>query len=75
MNKLETLQRLQEIKLQLLQIKKERDFLNMIENQLKTEYTNMGLEIFEEMPSIGEENDINNQKTLKRKKVNNGKKI
>ena len=36
MNKLETLQRLQEIRLQLIQIKKERDFLTTIENALKT---------------------------------------
>lgn len=53
MNKLETLQRLQEIKLQLLQIKKERDFLISIENALKTESETLFLEMWNDIPSIG----------------------
>ena len=55
MNKLETLQRLQEIKLQLMQIKKERDFLTTIENNLKTESETLFLEMWESIPGIGEE--------------------
>lgn len=56
MNKLETLQRLQEIKKQLALIQKERDFLALIENSLKTEMENMFLDMWNDIPSIGEEN-------------------
>ena len=59
MNKLETLKRLQEIKLQLMQIKKERDFLTTIENALKTESETLFLEMWESIPSIGGKDDIN----------------
>ena len=52
MNKLETLQRLQEIKLQLMQIKKERDFLTTIENALKTESETLFLEMWESIPGV-----------------------
>ena len=55
MNKLETLQRLQEIKLQLMQIKKERDFLTTIENALKTESETLFLEMWESIPGVNEE--------------------
>ena len=54
MNKLETLQRLQEIKLQLMQIKKERDFLTTIENALKTESETLFLEMWESIPGVNE---------------------
>lgn len=52
MNKLETLQRLQEIKLQLMQIKKERDFLTTIENALKTESETLFLGMWESIPGV-----------------------
>lgn len=52
MNKLETLKRLQEIKLQLMQIKKERDFLTTIENALKTESETLFLEMWESIPGV-----------------------
>lgn len=52
MNKLETLKRLQEIKLQLVQIKKERDFLTTIENALKTESETLFLEMWESIPGV-----------------------
>ena len=55
MDKLGTLKRLQEIKLQLLQIKKERDFLTTIENALKTESETLFLEMWNEIPSVNEE--------------------
>ena len=55
MNKLETLQRLQEIKIQLIQIKKERDFLTTIENALKIESETLFLEMWESIPSVNEE--------------------
>ena len=55
MDKLGTLKRLQEIKLQLLQIKKERDFLTTIENALKTESETLFLEMLNEIPSVNEE--------------------
>ena len=63
MNKLETLKRLQEIKLQLMQIKKERDFLTTIENALKIESETLFLEMWESIPGIGEEKkseEVNN---------------
>lgn len=56
MNKLETLQRLQKIKLQLVQIKKERDFLTTIENALKTESETLFFEMWESIPGV--ENDL-----------------
>lgn len=54
MNKLETLKRLEEIKLQLMQIKKERDFLTTIENALKTESETLFLEMWESIPGVNE---------------------
>lgn len=61
MNKLETLQRLQEIKLQLIQIKKERDFLTTIENALKTESETLFLEMWESIPGLdNKEGGLNN---------------
>lgn len=57
MNKLETLKRLQEIKLQLMQIKKERDFLTTIENALKTESETLFLEMWESIPGVGKEKE------------------
>lgn len=57
MNKLETLKRLQEIKLQLMQIKKERDFLTTIENALKTESETLFLEMWESIPGVEEKKE------------------